>query len=224
MRDASATTRPVNSDARLATNTSDGRLGLDRRAIGPALLVLALAVLMSLVLPFVDSQTPYHHAVHKGDVVQLADGITLVPTAGWDLASGALVGRARTPVGTTAQTELVRGSVDVYVQAAPFAGSASALLTRVNRINADLNHTRGRASEMTHRYDVTTRQGIAGVAEDFVGVSRQGSVVAFVFRSRTAQGRPTREGVEVIAAGPRGPIALQRDHIVAMIRSIRTAS
>ena len=31
--------------------------GIDRRTVGPALLVLALAVVMSVVLPWIDSET-----------------------------------------------------------------------------------------------------------------------------------------------------------------------
>jgi hypothetical protein len=213
-----------------ATATSDGRrsYGIDRRTIGPALLVFALAVLMSIVLPHIDSATQYHDAVHNGDIVQLADGITLVPTAGWDLATGVVVGQTRSPVGDTAQTKLVHGSVDFYVQAAPFDGTPPALLTRVNQIDTDLHNSRARAAATTHRYAVTTRQGAVGVAKDFVGVARQGSVVAFVFRSRAAstgsQRQSTREGLVIVVAGPTGPISRQRDHIVSMIRSIRAAS
>ena len=61
-----------------------------------------------------------------------------------------------------------------------------------------------RARAATRRYPVTTRQGVAGVAEDFVGTSRQGSVVAFVFRSR---GQATREGVEIVVSGPKGAMS-----------------
>ena len=209
--------------------TSDGSrfAGIDRRTVKPALLVLALAVLMSVVLPLIDSTTPYHDEVHKGDIAEIADGITLVPASGWDLATGALVGHTRSPVGSTATTELVDGGVDFYVQAAPFAGTPSELLTRVNEISADLNHARGRAAAATHRYAVTTRQGVVGVADDFVGLTRQGSVVAFVFRSRepsTASQGPSREGVEIVVSGPRGSISRRRDDIVTMIRSIRAAS
>jgi hypothetical protein len=216
------------SDVLPATTTADDRiLGLDRRTIGPALLVLALAVWMGIGLPALDNSTSYQHPVRRGDVAELADGITVVPTPGWNLASGALVGHTRSPVGDTAQTDLVTGGVDFNVQAAPFAGSPSALLTRINRINADLEHARGRAAMTTGRYQVTTRQGVVGVAEDFTGVTKQGSVVAFVFKSRPTsrtQGGPTREGVEILVSGPNAQIARQRDHIVAMIRSIRTAS
>ena len=203
-------------------------LGIDRRTIAPALLVLALALLMSVVLPAIDAGTPYHHAVRAGDVAEVAGGITLVPASGWSLADGALAGRTRSPVGDTAQTELVDGSVDFFVQAAPFAGTPAALLARINRIDADLHRARGRAAATSHHYTVTTRQGVGGVAEDFVGLARQGSVVAFVFRSRGPStgptGQPVREGVEIVVSGPSGSLDRRRDVVVRMIRSIRAAS
>ena len=132
--------------------------------------------------------------------------------------TGALVGHVRSAVGSTATTELVHGSVNFDVQAAPFAGTPLALLGRVNKIRADLRHARGSGAATRH-YPVTTRQGAVGVGEDFVGVARQGSVVAFVFGS---PGQSTREGLEIVVSGPKGPISRRRGDIVAMIRSIRT--
>jgi hypothetical protein len=201
--------------------------GIDRRTVVPALLVLALAVLMSVVLPSIDNETAYSSQIAHGDVAQLADGITLVPAAGWDLTSGALVGQVRSPVGSTATTQLVIGSVRFTVQAAPFSGTPSALLRRINRINDDLAQARGGATAMGRHYRVATREGVVGVAENFVGVARQGSVLAFVFRTPPAagsQGQPMREGVEVVVSGPDGPLSRRRDEIVAMIRSIRVGS
>jgi hypothetical protein len=202
--------------------------GIDRRTVGPALLVLTLAVLMSIVVPRINSEVEYSNAVHKGDVVQLADGITVVPAPGWNLASGALVGHTRSTVGSTASTELLHGSVAFHVQAAPFDVTASALLARIDKINADLRRVRGRASQTTDRYAVTTRQGVVGVAEDFVGVTRHGSVVAFVFRSpghsKSSHGQAVGEGVEIVVSGPSDAMSRRRDDIVSMIRSIREAS
>jgi hypothetical protein len=106
------------------------------------------------------------------------------------------------------------------LRAAPFDGTPPALLTRVNEINADLDHARGSDAVTSDRYAVTTRQGVVGVAEDFAGLDRQGSIVAFVFRAR---GQSTGEGVEIVVSGPKGSISRRRDDIVAMIRSIRTA-
>ena len=204
-------------------------LGLDLKTVGPALLVLALAVVMSVVLPLIDSNASYSDEVHQGDIVRLAAGITLIPAASWDVASGSIVGDTRSPIGSTASTELVQGSLRFDVQAAPFEGTPASLLTRINEIDANLHHARGRAAESTARYAVTTRQGVVGVAEDFVGVARQGSVVAFIFRSlaRSAPsqgGRRAGEGVEVVVSGPPDAMSRNRDDVVAMIRSIRVAS
>src|SRR5581483_7445828 len=67
-------------DAHMSVEAGQRRLlGLDLPTIGPALLVLALAGVMSLVLPSIDSRTSYSNAVRRGDVVRLAAGITLVP-------------------------------------------------------------------------------------------------------------------------------------------------
>jgi hypothetical protein len=200
--------------------------GLDLETVGPALLVLVLAAVMSIVLPSIDTNTSYRNEVQHGDVVVLADGITLIPAASWDLASGSIAGKTRSPIGSTAATELVQGGLRLSVEAAPFAGTPSSLLTRINEIDANLADAKGRAAEMTDRYAVTTRQGIVGVAEDFVGVAREGSVIAFVFNpvARSATSPRTREGVEVVVSGPADAISRKRGDIVAMIRSIRAAS
>jgi hypothetical protein len=200
--------------------------GLDRKTVGPALLVLALAAVMSIVLPSVDNSASYRHEVHADDVIRLAAGVTLIPAAHWNLASGSIAGETLSPIGSTAATELVRGALRFSVEAAPFAGTPSSLLTRINEIDANLADAKGRAAEMTGRYAVTTRQGIVGVAEDFVGVAREGSVVAFVFNTRaSAPASPrTREGIEVVVSGPPDALSHNREDIVAMIRSITVAS
>jgi hypothetical protein len=200
-------------------------LGIDRWTIGPALLVLALAVLMSVVLPWVNGETEYSDAVEQGDVVQLAAGITLVPAVGWNLADGALVGETRSAVASTGSTELVRGNVRFSVQAAPFDGTASALLSRIGEINEDVRRAQGRVVQTTGRYTVTTREGVDGVAEDFVSLARRGSIVAFVFgpgpQAASSDGPPADEGVEIVVSGPSDAMSRRRDEIVSMIRSIR---
>jgi hypothetical protein len=204
------------------------RAGIDRRTVGPALLVLALAIVSSVVLPSIDSATSYRDQVGRGDVAELADGLTLVPAVGWDLATGALVDRTRSPVGSTATTEVVDGSVELQVQAAPFDGSPAELLARVKEIEGDLARLQGGVAATSGPYAVRTRQGAVGVAQDFVGAHRQGTVVAFVLPSPVpasgAGAEAPGEGVAAVAAGPEGPISRRRDEIVAMIRSIRAGS
>lgn len=191
--------------------------GIDRATVKPALLVLGLAALMSVVLPLLNREAAYRHPVRSGDVAELGGGITLVPTVGWALATGALVGQTRSTVGSTSTTELVDGSVNFDVQTAPFAGTPSALLRRVKQISSELGHTRG-SSSASHSYTVRTRQGAVGVGQDFVGVSRAGSVVAFVFRAR---GQSVGEGVEIVVSGAKGPLSRRHDDVVAMIRSVQ---
>jgi hypothetical protein len=200
--------------------------GLDRSTILPSLLVLALAVLMSIVLPATDSRTDYRDAIRAGEVVKLGGGIILVPTPGWTLATGALAGRTRSPIGSTAATELDAGSVRLYVQAAPFTRSPSALLSRINTIDAKLAHMRGRTAATGRRYPVTTARGAVGVGEDFAGIAREGSVIAFVFdrRASTRTSQSAGEGLEVVVSGPAAALSRRRDEIVAMIRSIRGAA
>jgi hypothetical protein len=204
-------------------------LPIEPRTIAPALLVLVLAIVASILLPNLDSRTKYSHQIHKGDVVQIAGGMTLDPAPGWDLASGALVGKTRSALGSSGSSELVHGSVTFFVQIAPFVGTPSTLLTRINKINHDLHRSRGRDAGNTDRYAVTTDQGAVGVAENFVGVARQGTVVAFVIDVRQQQGNGTQpttvhEGVEIVAAGPMDELSRVRDDVVSMIRSIRTTS
>lgn len=216
----------------MTTLSSDARPSgpIDARTVGPALLVLALWVAMGVVVPAIDSSTSYRDQIDKGDVAQVADGITLVPTAGWTLASGALRGQTRSAVGDTATTEIAKGGVELQTQAAPFDGTPAALLARVNRIASDLARSQGKAVGRTRRYRVRTDQGAVGVAQDFVGTSKQGTVVAFVFPARRqagssgSSGQSAREGVTVLASGPKGSVARRRDDVVAMIRSLRTAS
>jgi hypothetical protein len=193
---------------------------IDRSTVKPALLVLAFAILTSVVLPWANSRAPYRHAIHRGDIAELANEITLPAAPGWDLASGALVGHARTPVGSTASTELVVGGIDLLVRVAPFAGTPHALLARVKAISSKFHHARG-ASARTASYRVKTRQGAVGVGEDFSGVTKQGSVIVFVFVSRRLA---AREGVEVLVSGPQDAMLRRRREIVAMINGIRIAS
>jgi len=95
------------------------------------------------------------------------------------------------------------------------------LLGRVNQISADLHHVRG-SGAASRQYPVTTNQGDVGAGEDFVGARRQGSVVAFVLRAAGdttggSGGETTREGVEIVVSGPKGPISRGRGDIIAMI-------
>jgi hypothetical protein len=80
----------------------------------------------------------------------------------------------------------VHGSVKFQVQTAPFNGTASALLTRVNRIYADLERVQGRAQP--------SRRGAEHVLEAQRELAHQiardgGADTAAVEQARAAVGR-----------------------------------
>jgi hypothetical protein len=87
---------------------------------------------------------------------------------------------------------------------------------------------RGSATTTTRPYEVTTRQGAVGLAEDFAGLHKQGTIVVFVLdtpaQATGSDGEPTAEGVKIVASGARGSIARRRDEIVRMIRSLQVTS
>lgn len=70
--------------------------GLDRTTILPAAIVLAVAIVMSIVIPQINDAVSYDDPVVAGDVMELQYGITFVPAPGWGITDG--VREADTPV------------------------------------------------------------------------------------------------------------------------------
>jgi hypothetical protein len=68
--------------------------GLDRRTFKPALLVLAIALVLIYGWQAVNAAIPWDNEIKAGDVLDLGSGATAVPPVGWQLESGALVGGA----------------------------------------------------------------------------------------------------------------------------------
>ena len=69
-------------------------LGLDRPTIAPTLTVFALAIVMVVVLPFIDATVSYDTA-KAGDVIEVQGDVTFVPEAGWAITSGIRAGDPR---------------------------------------------------------------------------------------------------------------------------------
>ncbi|MGW4114617.1 hypothetical protein ACWEFJ_27400 [Actinosynnema sp. NPDC004786] len=49
-------------------------LGLDRRTFTPALVVLAIALVLIYGVPGLNAAIPWHHEIRAGDVLDLGDG------------------------------------------------------------------------------------------------------------------------------------------------------
>ena len=190
---------------------ADERLfGLDRRTIAPTLTVFALAFVMSVVLPLINTKVPYHDIVKAGDVIELRGDVTFVPEAGWGIKSGVRAGNAPLSGEYPDHATVVDADVKFTVRTAPFHGNANALLDQIEKTSDALN--RGRGVHVTGRHTtIVTDQGKQGTTARVIGPQKSGVIAAFVFDGR---------GVAAEATGPSGSDQEPTAAVLRMIRSI----
>ncbi len=176
-------------------------LGLDRRTLAPTVTVLALAILMSVVLPLVNAAVPYRDIVNAGDVLELQGDVTFVPVAGWGITSGVRAGHGPLSGEYPDHATVVNSDVTFTVRTAPFDGDANALLDQIEKTSDALN--RGRGLHVTGQHDtVTTDQGKQGATASITGPQKGGVIAAFVFGGRGVEAEATGRadsGVKVTA-------------------------
>ncbi len=185
-------------------------LGVDRRTIAPTLVVFALVVVMSVVLPAVNAMVPYADIIKAGDVMALQCDVTFVPEAGWGVKSGVRAGNAplsgEYPATATVEDEAVKFTVHT----APFDGDANKLLDQIERTSEALQHGRGAQVAGAHT-GIVTDQGKHGATARVSGPHTGGVIVAFVFEGC---------GVEAVAVGPSDTGPEPTAAVIRMIRSI----
>ncbi|GAA4471894.1 hypothetical protein [Phytohabitans houttuyneae] len=187
-------------------------LGLDRRGLVPAIVVAAIALLLSVGIPLVDRAVPADvRVIEPGDRLDLGGGITIAPPVGWQLDDGILVSDTITsPVEVGGgDASLTRGGLSVGIHLAPFTGDAAALLDQVERIDSRHGFT-----VTGQRTSVTAEDGITGLAEQYTSASTQGLVAAYVIDGT---------GLSVIADGTAGLLPAHLAQIDAMLRSVTRA-
>jgi len=185
-------------------------LGTDRRTIGPTLTVFALAVVMSVVLPVINANVPYHDIVKAGDVIELQGNVTFVPEAGWGITSGVRAGDAPLSGEYPATATVENGALRFRVHTGRFDGDADKLLDQIETTSEALN--RGRGVHVTgEQTTIVTDQGMEGATVRVTGPHTGGVIAAFVFDGR---------GVEAVATGPSDTGAQPAATIFRMIRSI----
>jgi hypothetical protein len=185
-------------------------LGLDRRSLLPGLVVIGLLVLWTVVIPAVDDALSYDQQTRAGDVFLLGPGLTMNAQPGWGVESGVLTSDDRlTRQG--APVALTNGGVSLVVVPGPFSGSASALLSSIERVDRAL-----RGDEAFHvSSDVATfhtNQGTRGVAQGYTTISGTGVVTALVYGDT---------GLKITFTGSSAAMAAQGEAVGAMIDSIR---
>ena len=186
--------------------------GFDRRTIGPALFVLAFALLMHFGLPGLDDAVDYDDPVVAGDVMSLSTGITFTPVAGWNIEKGVRVGD-EPGSGAPSTASLSDGDVTYVVTTGPFDGDSEALIAQIKKTTDALN-AKGDVHVVGDPVPITTDSGLEGMLVHYAGSSTEGVLGAFVVDGT---------GISVVATGS-GTLTDQsvRD-IASMIASLGAA-
>ncbi|WP_143544513.1 MULTISPECIES: hypothetical protein [unclassified Rhodococcus (in: high G+C Gram-positive bacteria)] len=183
-------------------------LGLDRRTFPPALFVVAIFVVLTVILPRVDAAIGWDDPVLAGEQLALTDSIVFTPTTGWDVEAGFRVDDESRRSG---DATVAGKGVTFQVSSDTFEGTPDELLDQVEKVTS-------RTDDPTFRVDgdrttLTTTSGESGVAQPYSSVTGDGVVAAFVIAGR---------GLKITAYGPPAQMTAAVDNIQTMIASIRT--
>ena len=184
--------------------------GLDRAAFPYALTVLALALLLAVVVPWIDRQVPGGTPVRAGDQVALAGDVVFVPAVGWTLTDGLILG-GQVPTGGYPKTAVVsRDSVSFSVTTTTWDGSASELLEQLT-VATDAGNDR-RALHVTGTPSTfTTTAGQPGALARYRSTTVDGLIAALALNGT---------GVAIVVTGPVDVPDNPSGDIAAMLTSI----
>jgi hypothetical protein len=160
----------------------DRFLGLDKRKIPLALVIIGIIALMTVILPAINGRLSYDDPVKPGDVLLVAKGITIVPPVGWGIAAGVRVGdEPARGVSASGNASVSSGSTDVAITVSEFSGTPAELLAQSNSIRSNSGLDDDKAFLVTGaQQTVTTRSGLTGVSEKYSWVGGVGTTYAFV--------------------------------------------
>lgn len=189
----------------------DRVLGLDRRSLPTAGIVIALWLVLYLLVPWVNDQVSDDDLTVAGDRFKVTETLAITPTAGWSVELG-----LRTDATFPDDPEkvvLTKGGVQLTVQGDSFDGDGTALLDQVNRLDEALSE--GPFNPSTRRTTVTTDSGITGVGEGLQSGGSAGRIYAF-----TSDG----EGVVVQVSGPAEQMDTMEREVTRIVESLAPIS
>ncbi|MGW4367145.1 hypothetical protein ACWEKT_16010 [Nocardia takedensis] len=166
------------------------RLGMDRRTLAPALIVLALAFLQGVLLPRLDQAISDTDVTAAGDVIAVQGGIEFTAAADWSLVSGERRDDEPSGAGYPPGAVLARGGVQFIVRTGEFDGDPAALLDRIERTDTAL---RAPFTATGDPLAITARTGEPGLLTRYSATGSDGVLAAYVIDGT---------GVEVVAVGP----------------------
>jgi hypothetical protein len=186
--------------------------GLDRRTLPFALAALAVWLLWTVVLPWVDERVPWNDTIAAGERIRLTDDVTFAPAPGWGLIRG-LRTTDRTSSGqtSTGQVELTDDGVLFLAERGAWSGTPRGLLDQITKITST-EAGRDGFELSTRPTTIQTASGADGVLAGFKTPRSEGLIAAFVFGG---------DGLQIQVVGPPAQLADRGEEIGRMIASIR---
>lgn len=183
-------------------------LGLDRRSLPPALFVIAVFVLLTVIVPRVNAAIDWDDPVRAGEQLALTQTIVFTPAEGWDVEAGFRVSAENIRSG-----DVTLGGDGVTFEVSPdsFAGTPDQLLDQVEKVTSRTTDPSFRVEG--DRSTLTTTAGQTGVVQTYSSIRGDGLVAAFVIDGT---------GVKITAYGPPAQMTAAADTIKDMITSIQT--
>jgi hypothetical protein len=182
-------------------------LGLDRRTLLPAGIVLAVVVVMHWVIPWVDSLVPYREQIQAGQTMSLDRDIRFAPPAGWGISSGVVTGDAPASGVYPDSAAVFSGPTSLSVTTDAFAGSPRELLRQIQ-----LDNQNQQAFALDAKATpITTASGIPGLISEFRDTTSDGAIAVF-----TVDGT----GIEVVIRTPSDTTSSQATEIGQTLSSI----
>ena len=185
-------------------------LGLDKRSFPYALSVVVVFLLLTVVVPRINTAIAWDDPVRAGDRLALTDGIVFTPTVGWDVESGYRIGDDGS-VDQSGKAKVVNDGVTFSIEPGSFDGTPAELLDQIEKITSATDDPSFKVSGDPST--VTTPSGETGVIQSYSSVHDDGVVAAFVIGGT---------GLEVLAYGPPAQLAASQDEVLDMIGSITT--
>ncbi|MFF5296056.1 hypothetical protein [Paractinoplanes globisporus] len=188
-------------------------LGLDRRTLLPAAVVVALFALAVWLLPYLNDQVKVDDPIVAGDVIQVGPDIQFVPAAGANLRSGIRQGQAG-PTGYPDTAVVTFEGIGFEVIADAYSGTPAQLLEQIKKNDEGLRDNGG-LRVTSDPVTITNDTGDEGVLARYDGNGSIGAIAAFVLDGT---------GVEIVVQGPPTVDDILSPAVADMITSVRRVS
>jgi len=186
--------------------------GLDRRTLPFAIAALAVWLVWTVVLPWIDRRVPFDDPIRAGERVRLTDDVSFAPATGWGLLSGLrTTDVTKSGQKSTGSVEVTEDGVAFFAEQGAWDGTPRQLLDQITKITT--TQTGGKGFELSSSpVSIQTSSGADGVLEGFRSQRVEGLIAAFVFDG---------QGLKIQVVGPPDQLSSHSEGIGRMLSSIR---